>query len=127
MLTVCLKKSTGGRLKSNFMPPLARPGQNWNNVLSYIKLNLGAPLNLIEMSDDEIVENLKEHTLQTFSQYCPLKKWVYIGPEHAVNTTGAPGKPQYVFKIPKPDDEPIVDILEVIFGPYSVKCIQCAG
>ena len=109
------------------MPPLARPGQNWNNVLSYIKLNLGAPLNLIEMSDDEIVENLKEHTLQTFSQYCPLKKWVYIGPEHAVNTTGTPGKPQYVFKIPKPDDEPIVDILEVIFGPYSVKCIQCAG
>ena len=76
---------------------------------------------------DEIVENLKEHTLQTFSQYWPLKKWVYIGPEHAVNTTGTPGKPQYVFKIPKPDDEPIVDILEVIFGPYSVKCIQCAG
>ena len=73
------------------------------------------------MSDDEIVENLKEHTLQTFSQYCPLKKWIYIGPEHAVNTTGTPGQPQYVFKIPKPDDEPIVDILEVLFGPYSVE------
>ena len=84
----------------------------------------GAPLNLIEMSDDEIIENLKEHTLQTFSQYCPLKKWVYIGPEHAQNTTGTPGQPQYVFKIPKPDDEPIVDILEVLFGPYSVN--QCA-
>ena len=103
------------------MPPLAKSGQNWNNVLSYIKLNLGSPLNLIEMSDDEIIENLKEHVLPVFSQYCPLKKWLYIGPEHAINTTGFPGQPQYVFKIPKPDDEPIVDILEVLFGPYSVK------
>lgn len=122
---MCLKKLIKGRLKSNFMPPLARPGQNWNNILNYIKLALGAPLNLVEMSDDEIIENLKEQVLPVFSQYCPLKKWIYIGPEHAQNTAGTPGQPQYVFKIPKPDDEPIVDILEVIFGPYSVN--QCAA
>ncbi len=69
------------------MPPLARPGQNWNNILNYVKLNLGAPLNLIEMSDDEIIENLKDQVLPVFSQYCPLKKWTYISPEHAQNTT----------------------------------------
>ena len=94
-------------------------GQNWNNVLSYIKLNLGAPLNLIEIPDSEIIEMLKEHVLPVFSQYHPLQKWVYIGPEHQVQENIA-GNPLYRFKIPKPKDEPIVDILEVIFGPYSV-------
>lgn len=100
---------------------MSNPGQSWNNVLSYIKLGLGAPLNLIEIDDSEIIEMLKEHVLPVFSQYAPMKKWVYMGPEHQVqDSSSIPGQPMYQFKIPKPDDEPIVDILEVLFGPYSV-------
>ena len=98
---------------------MAFPGQNWNNILNYIKLGLGSPLNLIEMSDSEIIENLKDQVLPVFSQYNPLKKWVYVGPEHMC-VDNVPGQPLYRFKIPKEIDDPIVDILEVIFGPYSV-------
>ena len=42
--------------------------QSWNNILSYIKLGLGAPLNLLEFSDEELIQNLKEHVLPFFSQ-----------------------------------------------------------
>lgn len=83
-------------------------------------MNLGAPLNLIEISDSDIIENLKEQVLPVFSQYAPCKRWVYLGPEHMI-TEHSPGQPLYKYKIPKPVDEPIVDILEVIFGPYSIK------
>lgn len=99
---------------------MALPAQSWNNVLSYIKLGLGAPLNLIEIPDSEIIEMLKEHVLPVFSQYSPLQKWAYVGPEHMINDKNIPGQPLYKFKIPKEIDEPIVDILEVIFGPYSI-------
>lgn len=99
---------------------MSNPSQSWNNILSYIKLGLGAPLNLIEISDSEIIAMLKEHVLPVFSQYSPLKKWVYMGPEHMI-IDNLPGQPLYRFKIPKPSDEPIVDILEVIFGPRSIK------
>lgn len=34
---------------------MSNPSQSWNNILSYIKLGLGAPLNLIEISDSEII------------------------------------------------------------------------
>lgn len=98
---------------------MGRPGQNWNNILSYIKLSLGAPLNLIEIPDSDIIEYLKEHVLPVFSQYNPLKKWCYIGPEHMI-VDNLPGQPQYRFTIPTEIDEPIVDIVEVIFGPYSM-------
>lgn len=100
------------------------PGQNWNNILSYIKLSLGSPLNLIEISDSDMIEYLKEHVLPVFSQYNPLKKWAYVGPEHMISD-GTPGQPRYRFKIPKAIDEPIVDILEVIFGPYSIEKHIC--
>ena len=46
-----------------------------------------------------------------------------MGPENQI-VDGAKGQPMYRFKIPKPTDEPIVDVLEVIFGPYSIKKIQ---
>ena len=98
---------------------MAFPGQNWNNVLSYIKLMLGAPINLVEISDSDIIEFLKEHVLPVFSQYSPLKRWVYLGPEHMI-VDQKPGQPRFRFKIPKEIDEPIVDVLEVIFGPQSV-------
>lgn len=88
--------------------------------LSYIKLGLGAPLNLVEISDSDLIEFLREHVLPVFSQFNPLKRWVYMGPENQI-VDGAKGQPMYRFKIPKPTDEPIVDVLEVIFGPYSIK------
>jgi len=56
------------------MPPI----QSWNNVLQYIKTNLGSPINLLELSDNEIIEYLKNHTLVEFSNYVPKKKYYVL-------------------------------------------------
>lgn len=98
---------------------MANPGQSWNNVLSYIKLSLGAPLNLVEISDSDIIEILKEHVLPVFSQYAPRRKWVLLSTKDLIRTHEH-GQPLYQFKIPHEDDEPIIDILECIFGAYGV-------
>jgi len=93
--------------------------QSWNNVLSYIKMGLGAPLNLIELADSDIIDMLKEHIIPYFSQFCPLEKWVFVGPMHSL--PAKIGQPPNRFKIPKEVDEPILDILEVIWGNQGVK------
>ena len=54
------------------------PIQSWNNVLQYIKSNLGVPINMLELSDDEIVEYLQNHTLVEFSNYVPKKKYYLL-------------------------------------------------
>lgn len=92
--------------------------QSWNNILSYIKLGLGAPLNLLEFSDEELIQNLKEHVLPFFSQYSPAKKYVLISDANRIY--GGSGQPQYMYKIPKPIDEPIIDLLDVYFAPYGL-------
>ena len=45
--------------------------QTWNNLLEYIKLELGVPVNLLEISDDDIIKYIKNHALPEFSQYVP--------------------------------------------------------
>ncbi len=86
--------------------------QNWNHVLDYIKLNLGAPLNLIEMPDDDLIKHLKEHVLPVFSQYVPHKKYCYINEGARLPVTNA-GNPRYSYNIPLQMDEYIVDIHDV--------------
>ena len=86
--------------------------QTWNNLLSYIKLELGAPLNLLEMSDQEIIENIKEHILPFFSQYMPRMKFCIVN-EADLARIGTPGEPRYKYKIPREVGEPIYDIKEV--------------
>lgn len=90
--------------------------QNWNNVLNYIKRNLGAKVNLIEMSDDEIVQGLKEDALGHFSQYCPHKKWTIITSANLI-ISDKPGQPRYIYRIKTPDNDYIVDIYQV----YNIK------
>lgn len=95
-------------------------GQNWNNVLEYIKLNMGVPVNLLEISDDELVGYLKRHVLPHFSQYSPAKKYAYINASNLAPSS-IPGSPRYQYKIPTPPGEYIVDIVEVYFsGETSV-------
>lgn len=52
--------------------------QTWNDILTAVKLKLGADLNLLEMSDDQIIEGLKSNVVPYISQYAPLKKFTYI-------------------------------------------------
>jgi hypothetical protein len=52
--------------------------QNWNNLIEYIKLNLGVPPLNIEFSDDDLVNIIKEHVLPEFSRYIPLYRYYLL-------------------------------------------------
>jgi len=49
--------------------------QNYENIIDYIKLNLGASTNAFEFSDDEILDIICAHTLPEFSKYNPLIRY----------------------------------------------------
>jgi hypothetical protein len=85
--------------------------QHWNNILSYVKLNLGVPVNVLEISDDELVLYLKDHVLPLFSQYVPHKKYAYITSQHQI-TGEVAGSPQFMYRIPVTEGTYIIDILE---------------
>ena len=90
----------------------SQPAQHWNNILSYIKINLGVPINLLEISDDELILNLREHTLSAFSQYAPAKAYSFITGGNQIN--GGSGSPQFMYTIPVPPGTYIVDVLEAM-------------
>lgn len=84
--------------------------QTWNDVISFIKVNLGF-INKLEIPDDTIVENLRQHVLPFFSQFSAgLKKFKAISDENLVGTSQG-GQPMYKYKIPLDDEEYIIDIL----------------
>jgi len=60
--------------------------QSWNNVVDYIKKNLGVPINMLELSGDEIIKYLKEHTLVEFSQYVPNKRYYVLSNDDLVDS-----------------------------------------
>ena len=82
--------------------------QNWNNILNYIKREMGAELNLVEMSDDEIITGIKEDVIPYFSQYSPSRNFCIVTHEH--RTDSQIGSYTWNYKIPVPDDERIIDI-----------------
>jgi hypothetical protein len=46
--------------------------QSWENLIDYIKGELGAPVLNIELSDDDIMNIIKKHVLPLYSRYDPL-------------------------------------------------------
>lgn len=90
--------------------------QNWNNILDYIKLNLGAKLNFLEMSDDEMIKNIKSQIIPEFSQFSPWKKEAYIDGQRDIIKELKPGENRYTYKIPTDEDEYIIDVLDLYYG-----------
>src|SRR6056297_3666741 len=87
--------------------------QNWNNILNYIKRNTGAKLNLLEMSDEEILDGLKEDVMPYFSQYSPLKKYCVVDESRRVPFEIDSGDTQWKYELPVEPDEYIVDVYDV--------------
>jgi hypothetical protein len=85
--------------------------QTWNDILKYIKINLGAPLNRLEISDEDIVKNLREQVLPFFSQYAPAKNFRIITNVNLI--AGIGGEPIYQYKILLSPEEYIIDVLNV--------------
>lgn len=91
----------------------AQPAQHWNNILRYIKINLGVPVNLLEISDDELILNLREHVLSSFSQYAPAKEYAFLTSSNQIHS-GVAGSPRFMYKIPVPEGTYIIDVLEAM-------------
>lgn len=92
---------------------MINPGQNWNNLLNYIKRNLGSKYNLLELSDDEIIEGIKEDVIPFFSQYSPDKIHVSLSERNRV--THIDGQPLWKYEIKTPNNLQIIDIPEVYY------------
>lgn len=91
--------------------------QTWNNILSYIKRNLGTKLNILELSEEEIIEGLKDDVIPEFSQYSPDKKALRITLDDRIDSEKTGGF--YTFKLNS--DIPIVDIYEVYTSSSSTS------
>jgi hypothetical protein len=51
--------------------------QNWNLLISYIRHQLGS-INQLELTDDELINHIRDHTLLEFSSHSSDKLWVLI-------------------------------------------------
>ena len=49
--------------------------QSWDNVIDYIKTELGADVMALELSDQVIMEKIKMHIMPEFSNYDPLTRY----------------------------------------------------
>jgi hypothetical protein len=93
--------------------------QNWNNIIDYIKNNLGVPYNLLELSDTDIINYIKEHTLSKFSQYIPHPIFINLS---SINEIGSNiTKHQYTYQLSDEfvDAFDIVGIQEVYYNTAS--------
>lgn len=59
--------------------------QTWDNVLSFIKLNLGADVQKLEFSDDRIIAIIKEHSLMEFSMFESYTRYYKMTTNHMIS------------------------------------------
>jgi len=86
--------------------------QTYNNILSYIKREMGSKLNLLEMSEQEIIDGINEDILPFYSQYSPNNKYCIIGPDQKINHVLDSGQNQWTYIIPSDPEEYIIDVLD---------------
>jgi len=92
---------------------------NWTNLLSYIKLNLGASVNNLELSDDEIISIIQEHVLPEFSRYIPYEKYYLLYEnDHVIQYD-----PFMIYQI-KPITHKILRISQIIRKPSILDLSQ---
>jgi len=63
---------------------MATAWQTWENVLDFIKLNLGADVQKLEFSDERIIEICKEHSLMEYSMYESYTRYYAMTANHIV-------------------------------------------
>ena len=91
--------------------------QTWSNLLSYIHRNLGSKLNLLEMSDDEIMEGIKSDIIPLFSQHSPHKKYCILTNGQLCDF--AIGDTQWKYQLPITVNEYVIDIYDIYINTGS--------
>ena len=111
---------------------MAKMAQTWNNVISYIKIKLGVPVNSIELTDDQMIEFLEEHILQRFSEEFPVNKWVHLDSSARVSQdTSLPDNQgashiEFSYKLPT-DDINVESVHEVFHATNGALGAVSAG
>ena len=95
--------------------------QNWNNVLIYVKANLGTKSSDLEITDDEFVTYFKEITLPYFSQIIPLHAWSVLSNSNLVNIPHFKSRSAYEIKL---EEFTIIDVSSVYLGHSSNSMLQ---
>ncbi len=94
--------------------------QTWSNMLNYIKRNMGAKLNLLEMDDDEIIEGIKEDVIPLFSQYSSCKKYCIVRENNRHPFVTGSGNTQWSYELPIDVNEYIIDVFDVYISTGSL-------
>jgi hypothetical protein len=91
--------------------------QNWNNIVNFVKANLGTKHSSIELTDDEFVNYFKEQSLPYFSQIIPLQHWILVTGAHLINTPNMYS--QHTYKLPIPENLNLIDVACVYMTDHS--------
>jgi len=86
---------------------------NMNSVLQYIKANLGFPFELVELSDQQIVEYIQENVLKEFSHYVPQKWKIPLNLTLEINKVPQVANEWYIHD---PDGLEIYSVIEIYFS-----------
>lgn len=92
--------------------------QSWNNIISHIKYNLGIPFNLLELSDNDIIDFLKDQVLPEFSQHVPNKLFIKITPADDAGVNNMTYH-QYEYKLNIPDEVYVLSVENVFWNQSS--------
>jgi len=96
--------------------------QTWENVISYIKLGLGAKVMKLEYSDDELVEIINEHVIPFYSKYDKHMIYYKFTRSHLVN----PDSPVQTYQFDDDFNYKILDIegkidINSLWDDYNVS------
>lgn len=88
--------------------------QNWNNIVNYLKSNLGTKSANLELTDDEFITHFKEHTLPFFSQTIPKHAWILLTDSNLDTIDN--NYSNYTYHITVPDNITVIDVNDVYIG-----------
>lgn len=86
---------------------------NSNQVLSYVKDNLGFPFMKLELEDTKIMEFIQTYSLKEFSYYIPEVKWLGLNLDLVANHV--PGRSNE-FYIEEPQGLEILNVTDIYFS-----------
>jgi hypothetical protein len=87
---------------------------NESRVLRYIKDNLGFPFQVLEKTDEEIIQYVQEYTIREWSEYIPEPGKILVL-DIALDRTKVPGK-QNEFYLEEPQGLEIIDVVDVYYN-----------
>lgn len=92
--------------------------QTWNNLIDFIKNKVGAPINYLEYTDEDLRKMIKEHVLPSMSQYIGKPMWIPLDKKDIISDKSYvdPSIKFELYKIPIPDNVTLVDVQYVYFN-----------